>query len=482
MAPSSQPAPVAASGAPLAGAAPHLELHWRYMLVALALAACGGAARSGGSSDDQAPPEERPVDQLEDGEAPSGPADPSAEGSPALRAECSGVVSADGRVAIEVHDQSELDALAGCLTIVSDLTILPFAGVDLRPLASLREVRGWLTLGSRYDVVPESSFPSLVGLESLEGVAGLQLRGVLAPSLRALESLKRFVPFAERTNEPNSGRLFIDHSPELSDLGGLERLEGLRAVVLRSNAKLTSLRGIQLPEVMDQLEIWDSPVADLGDVSRLTQVRTTLGFNQTALQTAAGLERVTQVEDLQFWGNAALRDLSALSALQEVRYLIFNENPQLETPPALDELQSLTGLVVSDNPKLRELPRTAVRDAREIWIERNASLERVLGLSEVRQVYQMRVADNPQLSVLDLGQLQTVTELWVTNNPVLDDGALQPLSTMQYATVRVGGNLGQIVPLAQCPWTGDGLCDEVQHPYGICAAGTDPDCMLRAEE
>jgi hypothetical protein len=73
--------------------------------------------------------------------------------------------------------------------------------------------------------------------------------------------------------------------------------------------------------------------------------------------------------------------------------------------------------------------------------------------------------------------LEKVTDLWVTNNPALDDTALRRLVGIDNAHVRIAGNLGQALPLADCPWTGDGICDDVQHPYGVCAAGTDPDCV-----
>lgn len=461
-------------------------LHWVFTLATLAPIGCGGAARSG-APDAPAPEEETPSlfepspvlpsEAVSHGTEPlpTAPAPPLSP--PVVPSECRGVVGSSGTPTVEVRNQHELDALAECATIVGDLAIQAFDGVDLRPLASLRTVQGTFTLGSLYDDPPPSGFSSLEGLENLEGVAGLSLRGVQAPSLRALGSLSHFVPFADDTHLTNEGFLFIDHCSELTDLGGLERLEGLRGIVLKSDGKLTSLRGIQIPELLDMLEVWDSPVEDLGDPSRLTEVRNTLWFNHTALQSAAGLERVTRVDQLQFWGNSALRDLSALSALTEVRYLNLIENPQLEVLPRLDGLRTLTGLGVSDNAALRELPSIPATNVQEAWIERNASLERSLAGAKLRRAGQLRVADNPQLSSLDLSQLRQVGDLWVTNNPALDDTALRGLEFMGAGTVRIAGNLGQALPLAECPWAGDGICDGPQHPYGVCADGTDPDCI-----
>jgi hypothetical protein len=184
------------------------------------------------------------------------------------------------------------------------------------------------------------------------------------------------------------------------------------------------------------------------------------------------------VDQLQFWGNSVLEDLSAFSALTRVGTLTLNENPRLETLPALDGVRSLTSLVATDNAALRELPSIPIRDLCEAWIERNASLERIFAWSEATRSYQLRVADNPRLSTLDLGQLQEVTDLWVTNNPALDDAALRRLEQLGSGTVRIAGNLGQTLPLRECPWTGDGICDDPRHPYGVCAEGTDPDCVV----
>lgn len=461
-----------------------------FTAVALALSGCGGVAQSEEAPAQQAPRAEpaplnvpSPAEPPATGASGREPVEPVPGATPAslpVPVQCRGVMGSTGSAAIEVRDQGGLDALADCSTIVGHLIIQPFEGVDLRPLSSLRTVLGTVTLGSPDDDPPASGFPSLEGLDNLESVAGLSLRGVLAPSLRALGSLRRFVQLTDETWLPSKGHLYIDHCPELTELSGLERLEGLVGVTLRNNAKLASLRGIQLPEIMDQLTVSDSPVEDLGDTSRLTEV-SALWFRRTALQSAAGLERVVRVDQLQFSGNSALRDLSALSALTEVGYLDVSENPQLEVLPTLGELRVLNELSVTDNARLREIPNISVGYLQSGWIEGNASLERVFALLQTRQVYYLRVADNPQLSVLDLGQLQTLSELWVTNNPALDDTALRRLEPLGSSRVRIAGNLGQTLPLAECPWQGEGFCDDVQYLYGLCVEGTDPDCVLPAD-
>lgn len=51
-----------------------------------------------------------------------------------------------------------------------------------------------------------------------------------------------------------------------------------------------------------------------------------------------------------------------------------------------------------------------------------------------------------------------------------------PSDGIEYATVRIAGNSGQALPLAEYPWPGVEICDEIQYG-GVCAAGTDPDCI-----
>lgn len=467
-----------------------LSVSRRYRIAAAALlsSACGAAATDGVSDESEAaepalppvvPPQIHPMPAAPQEVAPP-PAAPEVDlpGANGLPARCIGARGKASEQTVEVRNQVELDALAGCTTIIGDLTIEPFEGVDLRPLAALEVVQGTLTLGSLFDDPPPLGFPSLEGLENLEAVAVLSLRGIQAPSLRPLSGLRRFVSSSvAQRGAVAPGMLFVDYASELTDLSGLERLEGLRTVIVKNSSKLTSLRGIVIPERLSQLDVWDTPLEDLGDVSRLTEVTDTLWFIRTALVTAAGLEGVSRVGQLQFWGNPLLRDLSSLSGLTAATYFNLIENPALEALPALDGLTSLGGLVISDNAALRELPRIPIASLREAWIERNSNLERISAFMETQNVYQLRVADNPRLSFLDLRQLRSVTDLWIVNNPALDDSTMQGLSLLEHSQVRIAGNLGQALPLAQCPWTGEGICDELAyHPYGLCAEGTDQDC------
>jgi hypothetical protein len=146
---------------------------------------------------------------------------------------------------VEVHDQSELEALRGCTSIAGDLTIFPFAGADLTPLAQLERVGGTFTLGNRYPVaLPPRAFASLEGLESLRSVGSLIVRGVEARSLGPLSGLTQLRNSGGIA--PLSGYVIIEQCPALTDLGGLDNLDGLLGFVASSDAALVSIRGLRV--------------------------------------------------------------------------------------------------------------------------------------------------------------------------------------------------------------------------------------------
>src|SRR5688572_18165008 len=83
------------------------------------------------------------------------------------------------------HQQSDLDALAGCVEIIGTLIVETFEGADLEPLANLEVVSDALIIGSN----AMAGFESLEGLRSLRSVGWfLHLDNTLAPDLSGLRS------------------------------------------------------------------------------------------------------------------------------------------------------------------------------------------------------------------------------------------------------------------------------------------------------
>ncbi len=369
---------------------------------------------------------------------------------------------------IEVRSQAELEALRGCTAVFGDLSIFPFDDADLTPLASLQSVGGTFTVGDLYEDPPRLAFPSLRGLESLREVGGLSLRGVIAPTLANLQGLAQVT----RSPQTYSQFVYIDQCPMLTDLHGLENLAGMSGFVAKGNPRLTSVAGLRVPADLDQFEIWDSPVSDLGALQALTAVQT-LWLSNTGLTHVSGLEQLANVNQLHLSGNAALVDLTGLQALRSVSYILIIENRSLERLPTLDQLSELQVLSVYDNPALSEaLPWPALRGVSSVEFRRNAALSRLLTLSALETADEIHVDANPDLVQLDLGRLERVGYLRVTHNPLLDS-ELVPRPTGTDATI--GGNLGEALGLDPCPWSGNSRC-EGPPLDDLCALGADSDC------
>jgi len=374
--------------------------------------------------------------------------------------------------AIIVHDQAELDALQGCATVHGDLTILPFESADLRPLADLTTVEGTFTLGDLYAELPSPGFPFLEGLEGLRRVTSLSLRGVSAPSLESLQGL------SELTDGPDPSALShfvaIDHCSQLVDLHGLENMAGLGGFVAKGNPRLVSVQGIQVPSVLTQFEIWDSPVRDLTPLAALTTVGYTLWFTNTALTNAAGLERVSEVDQLQFWRNGALVELNALSSLVAVHYLNIIENPSLTSLPTFGRLVETESFSADTNARLRTGPSfPELREVKSVGFSHNPLLPSILGLSNLEYAEEIYVDDNASLVALDLANLGYVRDrMQVTHNPLLDGTRLPRPPD---GAIIIGANLGETTGLAPCPWSHNNHCEGP--PFdNLCAPGTDTDC------
>jgi hypothetical protein len=373
---------------------------------------------------------------------------------------------------VEVHDQNELEALRGCTSIAGDLTIFPFAGADLTPLAQLERVGGTFTLGDPYEGSPPPTFASLEGLESLRSVGSLVLRGVGARSLGPLSGLTQLGTSGGIT--PLSGYVIIDHCPAITDLSGLDDLEGLLGFIASSDAALVSIRGLRVPRLLNQFEIWDSPVNDISAARALQTVSISLSLTNTALSDVADLAALADVGELQLSNNLSLTDLSGLAGLWSAHSLAFDGNPRLESVPEFPLLSTRMSLFINDNPLLLEvlgMPR--LRSIESARFSDNPLLSRLLALSAVESAGDVYVDGNPALTELDLGRLSQVERfLRITHNAAFDSASV-PRPTG--GGVIIGGNRGEPLELAPCPWSGNAMCEGPPED-DLCALGADTDC------
>jgi hypothetical protein len=406
---------------------------------------------------------------LGEGEAPLEPVEPACGG---------GVVHGE----VEVNSQLELDALAGCEEVVGNLWIHAFEGVDLRPLSSLRIVRGDLAIGpndSGLELVA-----SLVGLEALEQVSRLSIHYVAATDLAPLSNLKR-VELDPLSPWPEGGSIEISGCPNLIDLTGLGGLERWDTLFLDGNESLTSLNGLGLPS-LGRPSIRAAHLPALRDLSALEALEsaTTLQFWTTGLKQIAPLA-LKSVSLLDLMDNESLVDIDGLAALESVGGLSLSENDALEHLPAWpalvrlanvqivgnaslatipayvtpvlqgqvglggflqrssnpDALQRLEFLMfeVGNNPKLTSLALPAgLVSGQYIGIYDNGSLAS-LNLDAITQLDQLSIRNNARLESVSISGLEAVDDLVVEDNPLLPSATFADVASF---TRVMTGNAG----------------------------------------
>lgn len=377
---------------------------------------------------------------------------------------------------VQVKNQAELDALAGC-EVLDSLFIAPFEGADLSPLAALREVRGSIEIGSLttaftdtepsdldfqqlFELLEDRWLFSLTGLESLERAGNLSIVGFDVDSLAALAN------FELLTRE---GSLQLASCSGIRDLSGLERLAVLQTLEINCD-DLESLRGLTLPSVFGNLLLSGPELKDLGNFS--ASVVSNVSVSGTGLENLDAFASLQNASAVSITDNPELVDLSGLDGLLSVGFLGVSGNAALQQLPDFQGLTTLGTVAVTDNPQLRNFPtfpgvlvsfeglqgiiELSARDRlafrpHSIEIRNNPALESVvlgegfqaaglveiasnaalesIAFSNVAAIDLLDIADNPALDRIDLGALATADTLRVSNNPALDLAAFDGVLT-----------------------------------------------------
>lgn len=414
---------------------------WAFVPLGLLLAACGGEPMSLGTND-------------------------AAVADPACGDGLSGGIVA--------QTQGDIDALAGCQVIHGGLKIIDSsASLDLAPLAELGSVEGPLSVeGAR----------SLVGLEAVSAVNGLQLSGLLAPDLTPLRNL-RSVGANSATNRLGGGAINIESSNALQDLAGLENVADWRDLTVIASTSLRSLSGLASPPVVGQVQVAYCP--ELTDASALSSVieAQVFSFLESGISNFDGFQ-ARRVDNVALTGNPSLTDLDGLDLLTTVQTLIVQDNDRLERAelPGLNEVQliSFTGNAVLDT-----VPSYQAAVGRGFYLAEgapdrtvsvifsqlayevgdNARLTRIALPFGYRDVQQVAIWGNPNLRQLDLGDLAHASGLLITDNPLLDSAtspslervgdllivdnpalSLASFANVQTFTREVSGNLDDLAP------------------------------------
>jgi hypothetical protein len=370
-------------------------------------------------------------------------------GSAELEAAPAACAGPEGDGYVTVNDQAGLEALRGCEEL-GGLSIMDFfgAGLDLRPLSSLRVIRGGLSIaGSLFDRtaepgVPDTTINSLEGLESLQRVGSLSLNEFSAPTLEPLGNL----------TEVSGGSIAIHHASRLRNLAGLDNAGGVWSLGLSYAPELETLDGLRLPSQAGNITLMHTP--KLTDIEALGPVDgvDTLYIHGTGIQR---LDATLQVNLLDVRNNPALVDITGLDTLVSASIIHIENNPRLSRLPNLEQLMLLDWLVVVGNPELRWLPTLPSLEGgsptqeddpedlpmRTLKIASNASLQQFVAPARLRGVTYLSIQDNANLSEIDLGGLEALTELTIANNPSLVSVSLDKLETVNSLEVLDNGQL-----------------------------------------
>lgn len=200
-----------------------------------------------------------------------------------------------------------------------DLPIRSFEGLDS------------LELVDYLKVADSPEFESLVGFPS-----SLDLRYLVLSDLGSLATLKGLPGGFTLPNLVIEGTL-------LTDLSGLDNVDGLEALALFYNWSLLSVDG--LPASLTTIGDWsihdNRLLADLEGLSGITQVDDLHITGSNAITSIAGLRNVRQVGKMNIQDLALLTDLSPLYGVEDIDGYIWIDECDLITEQDCDELEAV---------------------------------------------------------------------------------------------------------------------------------------------
>jgi hypothetical protein len=341
-----------------------------------------------------------------------------------------GVVEGD----VLTSTQDDVDNLAGCREITGTLNITAWPGLDLAPLASLRQVGGWLDIDGHLE--------SLEGLEGLERVGELHLTGLDVTSLEPLRNLTE-VSYDPLANSWGFSTVYIGDCAHLIDLTGLENLVVWDEFHVIRVPSLESLRGLVMNRENQRLYVMQAPsLRDITDL-RVGAILESIRLVDTGIASFDS-EVAFRLRRLELTNNPALVSVDGLQAIQSVEELVIRNNDRLEQLPELPYLSAdLAVLSIRDNDSLRSIPQWIDPDDGDFLppdnlgepgagdpyffppefsmaeITGNAQLSELALPSTFRFGGNVRIHDNPQLKTIHLGFLDSADDVSIVNNPLL---------------------------------------------------------------
>jgi hypothetical protein len=266
----------------------------------------------------------------------------------------------------------------------------------LADLHGLEKLTTWTELA----VVSNDALQSLDGLSAPTKVGTIQL--ALLPALRSASALapvleagavSLFATGVENLDGfqlQNADSLFFKGNPNLTDLGGLARLERLQSMVLDDN---DSLERVELPGLIE-------------------------------------------VHVVSITGNAVLETIPPYAASNGPGFIVADESG--------DSIESLifTQFLydIGNNARLTSVTLPdGYRQVQQVAIHGNPNLS-VLDLNALARPDGLLIQDNPLLSRIELPRLERIGTLELTNNAAL---SVAPFDAIPTFTRNISGNLDQ---------------------------------------
>lgn len=339
---------------------------------------------------------------------------------------------------ITLETQSEVDDFQttyGPCTVIEGTLIINVNNIDnLQGLIEIQTIQGDLFIDGYNEF-----FLSLQGLNSLETIGGdLSLIELSIENLNALESLTYI-----------EGNLELVNNYSLLDIIGLQSVKSIGGeVILKSNSKITSLKGLSDLKRMNSLHIEGSPLPNLVSLCNLDTIDNILlirGLDE--LRTLEGLKSLRYVGDhISVDYNSELISLEGLTTLEYTGGLFVIFNDKLQTVSGFESLSEIGNISIESNFKLREIgPFSNLEIIKNAFnVGGNDELERIFGFNSLSYIRgELFFNTNENLKKIEGFEiLKSVNVLWLLELESLTEvNAFSSLESVDFLWVAFNPNL-----------------------------------------
>jgi len=348
-------------------------------------------------------------------------------------AKLAGIWCVTGDVSVSSTQLTDLSALSGLVEVGGTLGVGTSLGAptgcgspgnsqlrSLHGLEGLRRVGGWLEV---FDQSPESQIADLTRLSGLQRAGGLMLENLnLLSDLHGLEQLTRVES------------LYVESANQLVSLNGLQNLANVGDAHFVNNPLLAAPAALSKLTSLDSLEINQTGVASLHGLENLNAVRA------LTIRSAPNLTSLDALSSLRTVSYLSLGDLriTSLSAFSQVQGLVSLELYDLNvlTLDGINSTSDLSTLFIYRCPNLTSLAALGTPPITFAQLQSNNALLDCGTWAPTSNAW-IGIADSPLLTSLSCLQgATTLARLTLEHLGVPDLHGLESLSQLQYLELR----------------------------------------------